>query len=93
MLGKDMNRVVRVFLHSESAPDTVFIEEQHTGLITTTDKGLGELLERKRPSEIPAGGCYLIDPLGNLVMYFSPELDPKDMVGDIDHLLRLSRIG
>lgn len=93
MLGNDMIRVVRVFLHGDSAPDTVRLEEQHAGLITTTDKDLGELLERKRPPEMPAGGVYLIDPLGNLVMYFSPDLDPKDMVSDIEHLLRLSHIG
>jgi hypothetical protein len=27
------------------------------------------------------------------VMYFRPDLDPADMVDDIKHLLRLSRIG
>jgi hypothetical protein len=50
-------------------------------------------LEQKRPKEQRPGGCYLIDPLGNLVMYFPPDLDPKEMVGDIKHLLRLSHIG
>jgi hypothetical protein len=39
------------------------------------------------------GGVYLIDPLGNLVMYFPPDLDPKDAVRDIKHLLKLSNIG
>jgi len=34
-----------------------------------------------------------MDPLGNLVMYFVPDVDPSDMVGDIKHLLKLSRIG
>jgi hypothetical protein len=43
--------------------------------------------------DLPAGGYYLVDPLGNLVMYFRPDLDPSDMVDDIKHLLRLSRIG
>jgi len=93
MLGKDMPRVVRVFLHGDSAPDTVSLEQQHAGLITITDKGLGALLEDKRPADLQSGGCYLIDPLGNLVMYFPPGLNPKDMVGDIKHLLGLSHIG
>jgi hypothetical protein len=35
----------------------------------------------------------LIDPLGNLVMYFQPDLDPSQMVDDIKRLLKLSRIG
>ena len=93
MLGKDMQRVKRVFLHGDSLPDTVTLEEQHAGLITMTDNDLNMLLEMKRPSELQPGGCYLIDPLGNLVMYFPPNLDPKEMVGDIKHLLKLSHIG
>jgi hypothetical protein len=51
------------------------------------------LLDNKRPAALPAGGYYLIDPLGNLVMYFRPDIDPADMVDDVKHLLRLSRIG
>ncbi|MBT8079012.1 MAG: cytochrome oxidase assembly protein [Gammaproteobacteria bacterium] len=93
MLGNDMSRVQRVFLHGPVAPDRVFIEEQHAGLITTRDRGLAELLERKRPAQLAPGGIYLIDPLTNLVMYFSPELEPREMVEDLKHLLELSRIG
>jgi hypothetical protein len=93
MLGKDMPRVARVFLHGDSAPDTVSLELQHAGLIIFGEKGLSALLQEKRPAQLQSGGCYLIDPLGNLVMYFPPELNPKDMVGDIKHLLKLSQIG
>lgn len=93
MLGKYMSRVRRVFLHGDSPLDTVALEEQHAGLITMTDLSLARLLERKRPTELLPGGSYLIDPLGNLVMYFPPNLDPREMVGDIKHLLKLSHIG
>jgi len=93
MLGKEMDRLTRVFLHGDTAPDTVFIVEEHEGLITTKDGSLAGLLENKRPANLPAGGYFLIDPLGNLVMYFRPDIDPAEMVDDIKHLLRLSRIG
>lgn len=93
MLGKEMGRVQRVFLHGASLPDTVFLADEHPGLITIIDSELDALLDNKRPAELPAGGYYLIDPLGNIVMYFRPDLDPSDMVDDIKHLLRLSRIG
>jgi hypothetical protein len=93
MLGKEMDRVQRVFLHGDTAPDTVFIAEEHKGLITTEDGSLAGFLDNKRPAELLAGGYFLIDPLGNLVMYFRPDIDPADMVDDIKHLLRLSRIG
>ncbi|MDH4110419.1 MAG: hypothetical protein OEW35_19220 [Gammaproteobacteria bacterium] len=93
MLGNDMNRVIRVFLHGAAAPDRVLLEESHPGLITINDAGLGELLDDRRPAGAAAGGLYLVDPLGNLVMYFPAELDPRQMVDDIEHLLELSRIG
>ena len=93
MLGNDMDRVVRVFLHGATPPDTVFLNEYHAGLITIHDPRLVELLARKRPAELSDGGIYLVDPLGNLVMYFVPELDPGSMVDDVEHLLDLSRIG
>ena len=93
MLGNEMDRIQRVFLRGESPPDTVFLADEHPGLITIEDSALDELLDNKRPAELPASGYYLIDPLGNLVMYFRPDLDPADTVDDIKHLLRLSRIG
>jgi len=31
MLGKEMDRVQRVFLHGESSPDTVFLADEHPG--------------------------------------------------------------
>ena len=93
MLGKEMDRVLRVFLHGESPPDTVSLDDEHVGLISQSDTSLSGLLEEQRPAELPAGGYFLIDPLGNLVMYFRPDLDPKDMVEDIKRLLKLSRIG
>ena len=93
MLGKEMERLQRVFLRGVTAPDTVFIAKEHQGLIMAEDSRLTGLLINKRPADLPAGGYFLIDPLGNLVMYFRPDLDPADMVDDIKHLLRLSRIG
>ncbi|MDH3338042.1 MAG: hypothetical protein OEM76_09500 [Gammaproteobacteria bacterium] len=93
MLGREMDRLQRVFLHGASVPDTVFAAEQHQGLITIEDSSLAGLLNNKRPADLPAGGYFLIDPLGNLVMYFRPDLDPSEMVDDIKRLLRLSRIG
>ena len=93
MLGKEMDRLARVFLHGESAPDTVFLTNEHTGLITLRDRDLGELLDSLRPVEVAAGGYYLVDPLGNVVLYFRPDIEPSHMVEDIKRLLKLSSIG
>ncbi|MEJ2255874.1 MAG: hypothetical protein P8X98_02555 [Woeseiaceae bacterium] len=93
MLGRERDRLVRVFLHGDIPPDTVLLAEEHAGLLAIHDGALAELLQGKRPVDLEAGGYYLIDPLGNLVMYFPPDIDPADMVEDVDHLLELSRIG
>jgi cytochrome oxidase Cu insertion factor (SCO1/SenC/PrrC family) len=93
MLGKEMDRLVRVFLRGDTAPDTVLQAEEHRGLVTLRDDRLSDLLDSKRPTGIAPGGYYLVDPLGNLVLYFSPDTDPSDMVEDIKRLLKQSRIG
>jgi hypothetical protein len=93
MLGKEMDRLARVFLHGDTPPDTVLIANEHEGLVSLQDGSLSALLEAKRPADLDAGGYYLVDPLGNLVMYFQPDIDPAAMVEDIKHLLELSRIG
>lgn len=93
MLGSDMHRLRRVFLHGQSPPDTVFIEQQHQGLVTLHDPGLGRWLAAQQPPQVAPGGFFLVDPLGNLVMYFPADIVPGDMVDDIEHLLELSRIG
>jgi hypothetical protein len=93
MLGKEMDRLVRVFLHGDTVPDTVLLADEHKGLIALQDSSLKDLLDNKKPTDLEAGGYYLVDPLGNLVMYFRPDIDPGAMVEDIKHLLELSRIG
>lgn len=93
MLGREMARLDRVFLHGTEAPDTLSAREEYEGLITVHDPGVGDLLAAKTPADREPGGYYLVDPRGNLVMYFDPGLDPGDIVDDIKKLLRLSRIG
>jgi hypothetical protein len=71
----------------------VLLADEHPGLVALNDGALKELLDNKKPTDLEAGGYYLIDPLGNLLMYFRPDIDPGAMVEDIKHLLELSRIG
>lgn len=93
MLGNDMHRLVRVLLHGPEAPDTLFLEQEHAGLIALYDAAAHHLLRAARPRAAAAEGYYLLDPLGNLVMYFSPDIEPRELVDDVEHLFKLSRIG
>lgn len=43
------------------------------------------------PATQPA--VYLIDPLGNLVLRYGPEVDPKGILKDLERLLKYSQIG
>jgi hypothetical protein len=36
---------------------------------------------------------YLVDPLGNLMMYYLPDANPRGMIKDLHRLLKYSRIG
>ncbi|HNP37091.1 MAG TPA: hypothetical protein PKK10_14665 [Woeseiaceae bacterium] len=93
MLGKEMDRLGRILLHGETAPDTVFPGAEYPGLILVEDGALAELLQESTPAGQESGGYYLVDPLGNLVMYFAPDLAPDHIVSDIKQLLKLSHIG
>lgn len=93
MLGNDMNRLQRVLLHGTEAPDTLFLEREHAGLTTLSHRETSLLLDAARPGDLAPGGLYLLDPLGNLVMYFPADVAPRELVDDLEHLLELSRIG
>ena len=36
---------------------------------------------------------YIVDPIGNLMMFYEPESEPKGMIKDLQRLIKLSRIG
>jgi cytochrome oxidase Cu insertion factor (SCO1/SenC/PrrC family) len=40
-----------------------------------------------------AGRVYIVDPLGNLMMYYPPDADPRGLLKDLQKLLKSSRIG
>ncbi len=55
------------------------------------------LLEKFRltttDNPLEAGRIYIIDPLGNLMMSFEPDANPRNIMQDLKKLLRASRIG
>jgi len=40
-----------------------------------------------------AGRVYIVDPFGNLMMYYQPDADPGGLLKDLKKLLKYSRIG
>jgi hypothetical protein len=44
-------------------------------------------------AEPQAGRIYVVDPLGNLMMWYPPDAPPKGLLEDMQRLLKLSHIG
>jgi hypothetical protein len=97
-LDRDMGRVQRVFIADGDCCDAQFLREQHPDLITIRANAaaaplLALLPGRDGASAALAPRVYLIDPLGNLMMFYASDARPKGMLEDMKRLLRLSSIG
>ena len=91
-----MNRVQRVFIGDGDCCDLEELKAAHPDLIairaSPADEPLLDLLPNVSGA-VNAHRVYLIDPLGNLMMFYTPEAKPKGMLDDMKRLLRLSSIG
>ncbi len=97
-LARDMDRVQRVFVAQGECCDLEFLRKQHPDLITvraTADAAPLLAPLRTSPTDDPATAerVYLIDPLGNVMMFYAPDARPKGMLEDLKRLLGLSHVG
>ncbi|MDH5736665.1 MAG: hypothetical protein OEZ23_00070 [Gammaproteobacteria bacterium] len=97
-LGKDVNRVHRLYLYTETElmPEfAAYIAETHPGL--EAKQGNSEHLQAALGAAVQGADLneivLLMDPLGNLVLYYLPEQVGKPLQKDLKHLLKLSQIG
>ena len=96
-LNQRMTRVQRMVVPAEPLPAPLVAE--HPGLIVAS----GDAEARARlvgQVDAAQGGLtpaedaiFLVDPFGNLMMRFPPDLPPESMLKDIKHLLKVSKIG
>jgi hypothetical protein len=92
ILDKKINNIIQVFLHGESLPDKVLLNSEHKKLIIMKDYAFSSLLEKKTPKKMSKGGYFLMDPPGNLIMYFESKKNPSDIAEDIRNFLNESHI-
>lgn len=86
--GREMDRVVRVWLVDDDVAPPSALLAQHPDLLAA----------RVPPGALAAWGrgtdrIYVVDPLGNLVLAFPGDPDIKAMAKDLARLLKASRIG
>ena len=86
--GSEQDRVVRVWLVSDTGTPAAEQVAQHPGLRVV--RVAPDTLAR-----LPGGvsRIYLIDPLGNLVLAWPADPDIKALANDLGRLLRASQIG
>ena len=88
--GKESERVERLWLLTDMAtPDAALLADQ-PGLRVVRAAGSEALRALPAPRD-PAAHVYIIDPLGNLMMRFPENPDPRRMLKDLSRLLRHSK--
>jgi hypothetical protein len=91
-LGKDADRVERVWLIDDAAaPDPALLSE-HEGL-RVARAPRGSLPGDLSSSGKPAAYIFVVDPRGSLMLRFPGDPDGRRMLRDLTRLLRASRIG
>jgi predicted nucleic acid-binding Zn ribbon protein len=91
-LGANRERVERVWLLTDDREPAAEIAPLYEGvyLVRAASSALVAALpaDHDRRDHV-----YLIDPLGNLMLRFPKDPDPKGMLKDLQRLLKVSRIG
>jgi len=73
--------------------------KEHPGLevVSGSTENIKAVLEQfeleNKASAKSANRLYLTDPLGNLMMSYESDFDPKGLIKDVELLLKISRIG
>jgi len=98
-LNDDAARVQRLFLAAQPCCDQAYLDAEHMGItVASADDAAGKALLNVFPKYggepvEQAGRIYIVDPLGNLMMSYSPQAQRKDLLEDLRKLLKLSHIG
>jgi hypothetical protein len=94
MLNKELFRIRRLLLTDGADPRSLKDELQDETLLQgTLPQALREKIDAAIGKPIAASAVLVIDPLGNLMMWYPPGFDPYGVVDDLQHLLKISQIG
>lgn len=90
--GKDAERIERLWLLSDAITPEAALLAEYPGMHLALASG-SRLVAEFPAARDPADHIYVIDPLGNLMLRFPRDPDPRRMVKDLARLLKASRIG
>lgn len=97
--GRRMDRVQRVLVTADVAVMAQKLADANEGLavvggsVDEIDSLKAQINEAETGMSMCEHCVYLVDPFANVMMRFSPAVDPKKIYKDLKHLLKVSRIG
>ncbi len=92
LMNEQMRRVRTVFVSTEAVGKLVSVKENPDLVMTHVDMTSSDFL--KQYPELDKTPVYLLDPLGNLMMYYPQENpDIKKVIKDLLKLLKYSHLG
>jgi len=87
-LGKNMERINRLVIDI-SPPMNKHLKD----LLKNVYQKTPILFTSFYPKALTPGHLYIVDPLGNIILDYSPQNKPKHLLKDMKRLLKASRIG
>ncbi len=90
--GKGQSRIERLWVLTDAVTPDAKLLQAHSGLHVWRPE-TSAFVEQFPAGNNRAGHIYLVDPLGNLMLRFPENPDPKGMMKDLKLLLKASQIG
>jgi cytochrome oxidase Cu insertion factor (SCO1/SenC/PrrC family) len=98
--GKDRERIARAVITFQDSPDPDLqnlLEHDYpnTQHFMTRRSRYLQLLQKQslKKLAITQGSLYLVDPLGNVMMFYTSDAPPKGVLKDLQRVLKVSQIG
>lgn len=93
-LDKDAHRLQRVLVLPSAFKADAFsaLQKQYPDLVILAGDDV-ETVKFSGEFNAPSGSAYLVDPLGNLMMHYPQNMNPKGMLSDLKRLLKNSWAG
>jgi cytochrome oxidase Cu insertion factor (SCO1/SenC/PrrC family) len=97
--GKNIDRLQRLLVWESGAvsrEDQVELQKHFPGQFIVplnNQQAIVQVFSFDEQQPMAARRVYLIDPLGNLMMRYEPDDEPKGMIRDLERLLKYSGLG
>ncbi len=91
-LGKETDRVVRLYVAQQSSGLSAKLENEHPDVfwLNTSEETLRQAMKHDR---WPENQFFIMDPFGNIMMMYRPDQAGGDLLKDLKKLLKASSIG